>query len=52
MFQDLTVVIAVGGHYGGSYLAQADSMAPSASMQNYFIRGHLDIKCRTLEMAL
>ena len=45
MFQDLTVVIAFGGHYGSSYLAQADSMAPSASMQDDLIRGHLDIKC-------
>lgn len=44
MFQDLTVVIAFGGHYGGPYLAQADSMAPSASMQNDLIRGHLDIE--------
>ena len=40
MFQDLTVVIAFGGHYGGSYLAQADSMSPSASMQDDLIRGH------------
>lgn len=52
MVQNLLVGEALRGHYRGTYLAEAYTVAPSFAVKDDLILRHFYFKSRALEMAL
>ena len=52
MIQYLLIGIALRGHYRGTYLAEAYTVAPSFAVKDDLILCHFYFKSRALEMAL